>query len=192
MLTCKNDIFIESFFFPPLNCYPIKRHEIVDHIILDNYNKYFADIFALRSYIFSLEDSCPAKKSFLYLYHLILTKYSSYIGPQSKFSSTPIFPHQYFGIFISNRSIIGNNCTIFQNVTIGSNTLSKIQGAPIIGDNVYIGAGACLFGKIRVGNNCRIGGGTIVTSDIPDNTSCVSQKPRLLLHSEKLINNFHL
>ena len=50
---------------------------------------------------------------------------------------------------------IGKNCTIFHQVTIGSNTLegSKHYGAPTIGDNCFIGAGAKIIGKVKVGDN---------------------------------------
>ena len=60
----------------------------------------------------------------------------------TKFGGKPDFPHGFYGIFISYGAKLGKNCTIFQQVTIGSNTLAgtKNPGAPVIGDNVYIGA----------------------------------------------------
>lgn len=101
-------------------------------------------------------------------------------------------PHQFYGIFISKGTVIGKNCTIFQHVTIGSNTLgdSDKNGAPKIGDNVYIGAGAKIIGDITVGNNVRIGANCVVFSDIPDNASVVLQKPRIIEHDEMRDNTF--
>ena len=101
-------------------------------------------------------------------------------------------PHQFYGIFISQGTVIGKNCTIFQHVTIGSNTLgdSDKNGAPKIGDNVYIGAGAKIIGDITVGNNVRIGANCVVFSDIPDNASVVLQKPRIIEHEEVRDNSF--
>lgn len=83
----------------------------------------------------------------------------SFVGLDSEFSGTPCFPHGVQGIFISNGARLGRDVVIFQQVTIGSNTLpdSKSPGAPTIGDNVYIGAGAKIVGGITVGDNCRIG-----------------------------------
>ena len=88
-------------------------------------------------------------------------------------------PHGFYGIFISNAAKIGKGCTIFQNVTIGSNTLidSKSSGAPTIGENVYIGAGATVIGNVKVGNNVRIGAGCNVTRDVPDNCTIVQGAP---------------
>ena len=100
-------------------------------------------------------------------------------------------PHGLSGIFISGRASVGKNCTILQNVTIGSNDKinSKHPGAPQIGNNVYIGAGAVLIGGIYVGDNVIIGANTTVVDDIPDNCTVVSQKARIIFPSEKLTKN---
>lgn len=58
-------------------------------------------------------------------------------------------PHGFYGIFISQRAKIGYGCTIYQHVTIGSNDL----GAPTIGNNCLIGAGAKIIGNVSIGNN---------------------------------------
>ena len=66
---------------------------------------------------------------------------------------------------------IGSKCTIFQHVTIGSKWSEGICGgeAPVIGDNVMIGAGACILGNIRIGNNAIIGCNAVVLHDVPAN-----------------------
>ena len=66
--------------------------------------------------------------------------------------------------------VMGENCEVFQNVTIGSNRKEK-EGRfmPIIGDNVSIGAGAVVVGAITIGNNVKIGANSYVDKDIPDN-----------------------
>lgn len=74
--------------------------------------------------------------------------------------------HHYSCIVIHGKSIIGKNLNIRQGVTIGD-VNSKV---PIIGDNVYIGAGAKIIGDVKVGSNVIIGANAVVTRDIPDNT----------------------
>ncbi len=72
------------------------------------------------------------------------------------------------GIFISSQSVIGENFTIAHDVTIGTGGQGPRSGAPIIGDNVTVNAGAKVYGRIRVGNDVRIGPNAIVNKDIPD------------------------
>lgn len=68
--------------------------------------------------------------------------------------------------------------TIFHQVTIG-----RSRGkAPVIGDNVFIGPGAKIFGGIRVGNNVKIGANCVVFQDVPDNSTVVLGKPRIIEH----------
>jgi len=75
----------------------------------------------------------------------------------------------FSGIIVSSQSKIGNNCNISQGVTIGQVNRGKNKGYPILGDNVYIGAGAKIIGNIKIGNNVAIGANCVVTKDIPDN-----------------------
>ena len=101
-------------------------------------------------------------------------------------------PHGFAGIHISVFATVGKGCTIFQHVVIGSNTLidSKTQGAPVIGDNVFIGAGAMIIGNVHVGNNARIGANAIVTSDVPENTVVVASGIRMVQKDYPLNNKF--
>ncbi len=118
-------------------------------------------------------------------------KYGAYI-PVTKGIQPFSTPHQLYGIFISQGAKIGKSCTIFQHVTIGSNTLddAKSGGAPTIKDNVYIGAGAKIIGNITIGNNVRIGANCVVFTDIPDNATVVLQKPRIIEHEAPRDNSF--
>lgn len=119
-------------------------------------------------------------------------KYGAFI-PVSKTVSPFTTPHQFYGIFISQGATIGKNCTIFQQVTIGSNTLgdSKKQGAPVICDNVYIGAGAKIIGNVTIGKNARIGANCVVVNDVPENATVVCQKARVIEHNTERNNTFN-
>jgi serine O-acetyltransferase len=103
----------------------------------------------------------------------------THIGYGAKFGSVPQLPHGIRGIFISHNAVIGKNCRIFHQVTIGKGK----GGAPEIGDNVMIGAGAKVIGKIKVGDNVKIGANCVVVDNIPDNSTVVMQKTRII--SEK-------
>lgn len=98
----------------------------------------------------------------------------NFAGPPS------ITDHGINGIVIAGGAKIGKNVVISHQVTIGRN-----RGlAPVIGDNVYIGPGAKIFGGIHVGDNARIGANCIVFQDVPDNATIVLGKPRIIEHDE--------
>jgi serine O-acetyltransferase len=129
-----------------------------------------------------------------YIYHRIQVKNNAFFPLATKVLSMPIFPHGLYGVFISQGAEIGENCTIFHQVTIGSNTLddSKGKGSPIICNNVYIGAGAKIIGSVKVGNNCRIGANCVVTKDVPDNSTVVSAPIRIITKNKIMDNNFKI
>ncbi len=122
----------------------------------------------------------------------IQNKFGASIPMTADFDRSVYFPHGIAGIFISVGAKIGKNCTILQQVTIGSNTLgdSQGEGVPVIGDNVFIGAGAKIIGGVHVGNNVRIGANCVVVKDVPDNATVVLQAPRVLLDRGERDNTF--
>lgn len=117
----------------------------------------------------------------------------SSIAWNARFTGMPCLPHGNKSIFISGGASIGRNAVIFQQVTIGSNTLpgSKGFGAPCIGDNCYIGAGAKIIGKVCVGNNVRIGANAVVYEDVPDDSVVLSGAQRTLSGRHGMDNRFY-
>ena len=95
----------------------------------------------------------------------------------AQFATSPNLPHGLNGIIVSHNAVIGANCTIFHQVTIGEGK----GGAPTIGDNVLIGAGAKIIGNVHIGNNVKIGAGCIVACDVPDGATVVMGHPRILV-----------
>ena len=94
------------------------------------------------------------------------------------FKSRPVLEHGLNGIIISHFAEIGYNCTIYQQVTIAQNEFDE---AAKIGNNVEIGAGAKIIGKVVIGNNVKIGANCIIVEDIPDNATVVLNKPRIIV-----------
>lgn len=74
------------------------------------------------------------------------------------------------GIVIGGYAKIGRNALLLHQVTIGAPSPGRVEKMPVIGDNVFIGAGAKVIGGIRVGDNVFIGVNTIVARNIPDNS----------------------
>ena len=136
-------------------------------------------IWGLKNYLQSLEKPSPTK---IKVYDRFFAKYGAWIGYNSLIDGVPNFPHGYYGIFISGSAVIGKNSVIFQQVTIGSNTIPKSKnfGAPQIGENVLIGAGAKIIGKVIVNNNCRIGANAVVYDDMPENSVAVQSPTRVI------------
>ena len=102
-------------------------------------------------------------------------------------SSTPVgpglnMPHPS-GIFISNMAEIGEQVSIFQQVTLG-----EWHGdAPKIGDNSSIFSGAKVFGGITIGGNCKIGANVTLNTDVPDNTSVSVGIPLMRTRNKRVV-----
>lgn len=82
------------------------------------------------------------------------------------------------GIVIHSNTIIGDNCQINQNVTIGRNFGDK--KVPVIGNDVYIGAGSVVFGEIIIGNNVIIGSNSLINKHVQDNCTVIGNPMRII------------
>ncbi|MCM1289176.1 MAG: serine O-acetyltransferase [Corallococcus sp.] len=77
------------------------------------------------------------------------------------------------GVVIGETANVGNNCTIYQNATLGGTGKERNKRHPTLLDNVVVGAGAKVLGNITVGNNVKIGANAVILKDIPDNCTVV-------------------
>ena len=91
------------------------------------------------------------------------------------FDGPPQLPHGLNGIIVSHNAKIGKNCRIYHQVTIGEGT----GGAPSIGDDVLIGAGAKLIGGIQIGDRARIAPGVVVMCDVPADATVLPHEPAI-------------
>jgi len=77
------------------------------------------------------------------------------------------------GVVIGETSVIGDDVSIYQGVTLGGVSTGKERRHPTIGNNVVIGAGAAILGPVTVGDNVKIGAGSVVVKDVPPNSTVV-------------------
>ena len=77
------------------------------------------------------------------------------------------------GVVIGETAIIGDNVTMYQAVTLGGTGKEHGKRHPTIGNNVVIGAGAIILGNINIGDNARVGAGSVVTKAVPPDTTVV-------------------
>jgi serine O-acetyltransferase len=77
------------------------------------------------------------------------------------------------GVVIGETTEIGDNCSLFQGVTLGGTSTKRTKRHPTLGNNVVVGAGASLIGAVHVGDNSRIGAGSVVATSVPENATVV-------------------
>ena len=102
-------------------------------------------------------------------------KYGIQISPKMKLGYGFYIGHGV-DIIVNPRTTIGNNCNISQCVTIGTNHNTPA----VIGDNVYIGPNVCIVEDVHIGNNVTIGAGSVVTHDIPNNSTAVGSPAKVI------------
>nr|WP_302595499.1 serine acetyltransferase [uncultured Cellulosilyticum sp.] len=100
-------------------------------------------------------------KGFIRIVFSATIPYTSVIGEGTR------FPHGGQGVVIHEEAVIGENCVIQANAIIGGR--KGRSGAPNIGNDVLIGAGAVILGNINIGNHVAIGANAVVTKSIPNN-----------------------
>ncbi len=84
------------------------------------------------------------------------------------------------GVVIGETAIVGDNVTLYQGVTLGGTGKESGKRHPTIGDNVMISAGAKILGSFTVGENSKIGAGSVVLSEVPPNCTVVGVPGRIV------------
>ena len=94
------------------------------------------------------------------------------IHPGAKIGKNLFIDHG-MGVVIGETAEVGDNCTIYQGVTLGGTGKDKGKRHPTIGANVTIGAGAKVLGPFKVGDNSKIAANAVVLKEVPPNSTCV-------------------
>ena len=87
------------------------------------------------------------------------------------------------GVVIGETTFIGDNVLIYQGVTLGGTGKEHGKRHPTLGDNVIVGAGAKILGNLKIGENSRIGAGSVVVDDVPENSTVVGIPGRVVHQS---------
>lgn len=108
------------------------------------------------------------------------------IHPGAKIGRRLFIDHG-MGVVIGETAVVGDDVTLYQGVTLGGTGKDKGKRHPTIGNKVVIGGGAKLLGNINIGDNCRIGAGSVVLRDVPANSTVVGVPGRIVLKDGKRV-----
>lgn len=129
------------------------------------------------------------KKKHRILYHFVDDKlrksYHVIIGSDCSIGRKLFLPHPH-NVVIGKEAIVGDNCTIYHDVTLGQN----LNRYPHVGDNVIIYAGAKIIGDVSVGDNAIVGANAVVTADVPSN-AIVGGVPARVIRFRKEQDEFY-
>ena len=93
------------------------------------------------------------------------------------------------GVVIGETTEIGDNCVIYQGVTLGGTGKDVGKRHPTLGNNVMVGAGAKVLGPVNIGNNVKIAAGAVVLCDIPDDCTAVGVPARIVKRNGISVND---
>ncbi len=108
------------------------------------------------------------------------------IHPGAKLGRRLFIDHG-MGVVIGETAIVGDDVTLYQGVTLGGTGKEHGKRHPTIEDNVVVGGGAKILGNIVVGKNCRIGAGSVVLRNVPDNSTVVGVPGHIIFREGKRV-----
>jgi serine O-acetyltransferase len=84
-----------------------------------------------------------------------------------------LFIDHGMGVVIGETAVLGRNCHLYQDVTLGGTSTRRAKRHPTLGDGVTVGAGGSVIGAVTIGDNVRIGAGSVVITNVPANATVV-------------------
>jgi len=113
------------------------------------------------------------------------------IHPGAKIGKSFFIDHG-MGVVIGETTIVGNNVTLYQGVTLGGTGKERGKRHPTIGDNTVVGTGAKVLGNVNIGSNVAIGANAVVIKDVPDNCTVVGIPGKVVRKEGKRIPSITL
>ncbi len=110
------------------------------------------------------------------------------IHPAAKIGRRVFIDHGT-GVVIGETAVVGDDCTIYQGVTLGGTGKDKGKRHPTLGNGVMVGAGAKVLGPINIGDNTRIAAGAVVLSDTPSDCTAVGVPARIVRIGGERVKN---
>lgn len=110
------------------------------------------------------------------------------IHPGATIGSRLFIDHGH-GVVIGETAVVGDDVTLYQGVTLGGTGKEQGKRHPTIGSRVMIGAGAKVLGSLTVGDDCKIGSGSVVLVDVPANSTVVGVPGRVVILNDQKVKN---
>lgn len=162
------------------NYYSFKK-QIIDFLTGGGYFP-FSFLKNLRKLEYAINCHKKIQKLFRMIKHLKMCRKYGCVIPPNVLGCGARIDHLN-DIIINPKAKLGNNCILFQGITIGDHGKNN-SGCAQIGNNVFIGAGVSIIGNVTIGNNVFIGAGSVVTHNIQDNTTVVGNPAKALIKKE--------
>lgn len=164
-----------------LQAYGLNKLSIYSYLRIDSL-RYLRNLRRIE-YLFNTKRHNPLYRILLFGLEYINHRHSVRLGftvPKNVFDEGLCLVH-HGTIVVSHMAKVGKNCRMHPSTCIGEH-----NGAPIIGDNVYIGPGAKIYGNIRIGNNVAIGANAVVNKNVADNVTVGGIPARIISNKSSL------
>lgn len=113
------------------------------------------------------------------------------IHPAAKIGKRLFIDHGV-GLVIGETTIIGDDCTLYQGVTLGGTGKETGKRHPTLNNNVLVGAGAKVLGNVTLGNNVKVATNAVVLKDVPDDCTAVGIPARVIYNVKRPCNEFDM
>jgi len=88
------------------------------------------------------------------------------------------------GVVIGETSVIGDDCHLYQGVTLGGSSIKRVKRHPTLGNSVIVGAGAKIIGAVNIGDGAKIGAGSVVVTNVPANATVVGVPGHIVAYAD--------